>query len=1217
MKRALIPCKSALESNIGPNAPPNIEENKALPILRENKPTDNQEMKAENIKEECDSELARSVQPDNSGILPKIEGYLSAMNDNVNKEIADKNLRNLSNASGVSNSDLKEKKVGYQCPHCFLIFVDEWYLMRHSLTHQKYTCSHCPEKFHNETVLCHHLLNHLFPSRNALKAAKSLCPVCRKSVCGCVQFREDIGRVFKTASSLPNMTRKRFDPFSNEHLKISLDTYNNSMATHRQSSGFFFRRKHVDRKFKMPRKSLVKTVQSKSTLPKISLSKPDLEMKMPPKRQPQIKANKDISEVAPVDYKVCQLCGESLGSRPQYREHMFLHRVRARSRKSLNEEEVLPQKSNKKRPREPQLSPKAKKMRQDIKQEDDVSGKELSDDRNIDETMCEQPKKELPAPQRYQMRCFYCSRPFKRERELRTHIKFKCKISPKRPLRSLLPQGRSLIDLAREGFGKFYVWFDVLNNEVIDTVEVESDKPPSFKPIGKMIPKCKFCGMKFERVREVRKHLQAVCHKISREHRKSLLDFTSSLEDIDAVEFVNEELTKRMSVHSTPLSSQSETSEFNYFDPSDKDMFADNDSLRCESCFLSYATEEALLRHRIDCIGDISGDKSIGKKASSIEDSPLIPGVEDNQSEDLILDECQPRDDNADANSSSSSGILREESLDSSFHIKSEENESLLLSKNICDDSYAEKTSNPLPVLLKENDMKEERMNASVNEGNRNEKSAGNSEIYNVESDDTLNIERSDADSIGNENSGHSEVLNEDSSSEKSSSVVALNKNSSCEADISALSKRVGNTNETLGNCKILPQENDNEKISESDEQLPGDKNALASAENAGENNEVLHENSTTAGNSEILNEDNSSEATADNSEVLTEDCFAGIENMPVSSDFLDEVCESNLKITPTSSGTTTPFEMEDFELDGVNTVEKVAEFDEPTTFQGVNNRKEIDGEKLLVPAVQVLTDSNVSASEISEQIAAKADNETSLHLEDSLNPAEKNDGKDALEYKSFTSTIDLDSSDTPFDGFLTENCNLTSNVSSEADSSFEGFTNQSISHDNLGFRLVECDPTADDAIDDSSAMKELHINSISANDKNIDTESDNSNLTDIFCDSNENENSDTNSQGTDIFEENSAPCKTLENNDTEDNLNSQAAENISPSAPKPGDGMEGPTLLESSPQDDVICLENDCADEEDELNEGSDDGELLLDDGDMNFDMMFETVAVSDKTIS
>lgn len=65
-----------------------------------------------------------------------------------------------------------KKCIGYKCPICSKVFISDWLLLKHSLSHRKLVCNECNQVFFNEELLKIHFQKHLI---NSIKRDSGLC----------------------------------------------------------------------------------------------------------------------------------------------------------------------------------------------------------------------------------------------------------------------------------------------------------------------------------------------------------------------------------------------------------------------------------------------------------------------------------------------------------------------------------------------------------------------------------------------------------------------------------------------------------------------------------------------------------------------------------------------------------------------------------------------------------------------------------------------------------------------------------------------------------------------------------------------------------------------------------------------------------------------------------------------------------------------------------
>ncbi|XP_018009913.1 uncharacterized protein LOC108667402 [Hyalella azteca] len=497
--------------------------------------------------------------PESVKAVMRISASGDAMNfDDSSSEVAKEEKTFVANM--VAEADPKKVILGYECPICVKVFPSDWRLLRHSLSHQTFKCGLCPERFPNEIVLRDHLMSHVLNSLSQDELHAMKCSVCGQSSCVCVQLNTP--------------------PIKLENLQ----TNNRRMQMAKRSKKFFMSKKIIGpfegyrltlhQFIEMNRAKTEDNFKGKKRLLSSDHKLTERSNLHPSKRMKKLAAGQIANDILKNDSDVpyygedilllhnraCQLCGEVFDRKSQLDEHLFLHRLKGRDRRGM------------KRPFEAESNSLVPKLARLSASEDltEVTNLSSSTEKNtgnattahLHSSIIGTHSEEIPpvAPMtsklspRYQVRCFFCQKIMKRERELRVHMKFRCSKAPRSYLKKLLGAGKTLMCLAAEGHGKLYDIVDMLTMQVLDDCSFSSGAAtePKYtsKALGKLIPKCKFCGLKFERVREVRRHLQNMCHRVTKQTKKRIEE-GATLEDVDAVELLNENLQRRMNEHSS------------------------------------------------------------------------------------------------------------------------------------------------------------------------------------------------------------------------------------------------------------------------------------------------------------------------------------------------------------------------------------------------------------------------------------------------------------------------------------------------------------------------------------------------------------------------------------------------------------------------------------------------------------------------------------------
>ena len=464
-------------------------------------------------------------------------------------------------------AELRSTPVGFKCPHCSKIFVNRWCLLKHSLEHQTFSCSHCPEKFPNEIVLRQHLMLHVMQLTPLSEIQSMCCSLCKMAMCTCEGSKmqssgtQCVDSVLRQAHIKPQLAKRSKSKFLTKYYDNAFENLHVRLDRFCRTSQFRSQLSKISHK--LGNRAYSKTIFKRPTsrkMQKVSLHFPhDRKHFDEPKINPNIPvAVYELLDPPEEGTKKCKLCGDKFDNKSQLTEHLFLHRLKSRERRGLkrnadDEVDALVSKLPK-----VIINPTLPNHSHPLILEGvcpTTGSHEITPVQSSCSLSCEE-----TSSSKYLYKCVYCPKKMKRERDLRRHLRNTCKEAPKDYIHQVIIPGQTLEDLAAEGKGKFYLLVDSVTSEIveespIDSTPVSPINPTPVSPIdptpsgtkglqlnaqslGKLVPQCKFCLMKFDRVREVRKHLVTNCHKISAKIRRRVID-GAALEEVGAIKMIN------------------------------------------------------------------------------------------------------------------------------------------------------------------------------------------------------------------------------------------------------------------------------------------------------------------------------------------------------------------------------------------------------------------------------------------------------------------------------------------------------------------------------------------------------------------------------------------------------------------------------------------------------------------------------------------------------
>ncbi|KAK3863154.1 hypothetical protein Pcinc_031031 [Petrolisthes cinctipes] len=216
-------------------------------------------------------------------------------------------------------------------------------------------------------------------------------------------------------------------------------------------------------------------------------------------------------------YYMCEICDASFLSKVELNEHMFFHRLKSRSRRGEKRGQNFEEESE-----------VLKKMKTDEPlSKTDVETITVGGFERFKCPMCKghfatitdlnrhktQAHSENVAPQITELlQCVYCDKLYRRDRELRRHLKHDCVYAPK-SLKECLTPGVSL-ELASDG-----PHYRIVKKNVV--TQYLNDPGTSSKSSGKVSKRgpitCKYCQMVTKREAEMKRHVWKYCSRIPKD----------------------------------------------------------------------------------------------------------------------------------------------------------------------------------------------------------------------------------------------------------------------------------------------------------------------------------------------------------------------------------------------------------------------------------------------------------------------------------------------------------------------------------------------------------------------------------------------------------------------------------------------------------------------------------------------------------------------------
>lgn len=505
--------------------------------------------------------------------------------------------------------------IGYQCPTCNKVFVTEWQMMKHSITHFKFQCDVCEQSFSSEGSLKDHLHEHLTSAYEDEKYyCQFSCKTCHSLKCECFEplyFKaEEILRTYKRPqkarrSSKVFLSKPNSGP--NDHLRVTLGSYKKSLqqmhlgskmkgTQHQSQAGQQVLLRNVNhplQKNKMGHGTVNSDQQTISgvnltrlrgevpnseenqgyneysstglpalsvrndllittpegaisethpmTLPMDLKTKPDRRRRPPGSRKRTAKLSSNFIYKDTDFYFMCEMCDASFLSKAELSEHMFFHRLKSRSRRGEKRrltESVQEEENAAKRFKEEDLQMNEEvvtinvggfeRFKCPLCKGHFASVTDLNRHRtqaHKDNEIIPSVNETIPVPCLEMLQCNFCNRLYRRERELRRHLKHDCLAAPE-DLKNKLSVGISLTSLHEMGDGPYYSKVQRNSDEALVHHEYGTRMSPHKGPIT-----CKYCLTVTRREAEMKRHIWKYCTKIPKAIIKMFKD-GASLEEL-------------------------------------------------------------------------------------------------------------------------------------------------------------------------------------------------------------------------------------------------------------------------------------------------------------------------------------------------------------------------------------------------------------------------------------------------------------------------------------------------------------------------------------------------------------------------------------------------------------------------------------------------------------------------------------------------------------
>lgn len=542
--------------------------------------------------------------------------------------------------------------IGYRCPTCNKIFLTEWLMIKHSITHFRYQCDICEQVYPSESMLKHHIHDHLTGAYEDEKYYCQLsCKICHSLKCECYEptfcKTKDIPRAY-TRPQKARRTKKTFiskpNSSPNDHLLVTLADYkrlfqnssglgnvrsgrpglhisqkpdtvlgtsncNTPLKLQIQSNELEADIKYSKQeefkecesqerdlcldKTKQTATSLVNSKDTAGVITQNNLIDIKTESVSSPLSEDQLsveeesvgvdrgkrpcsrrRSNKLSSNFVYRDtdfYYMCEMCDASFLSKAELGEHMFFHRLKSRSRRG---EKRGPPGTAEEEREEVLKRLKVEELQNNEEVETiNVGGFErfkcplckghfasvtdLNRHRTQAHKGCETDISldlNVPVQCTEVFQCTYCEKFYRRERELRRHLKHDCTSAPKY-LKDKLSMGITLTYLQNLGDGPHY-------RMVKRNPEENSLHDPALsKTHTKTTPRgpitCKYCSMVTRREAEMKRHVWKYCPKIPKEVVKKYKEGTT-LQELGFL-YANEKIepSENTDPLSIPLSDES------------------------------------------------------------------------------------------------------------------------------------------------------------------------------------------------------------------------------------------------------------------------------------------------------------------------------------------------------------------------------------------------------------------------------------------------------------------------------------------------------------------------------------------------------------------------------------------------------------------------------------------------------------------------------------
>ncbi|KAK7066973.1 hypothetical protein SK128_025266 [Halocaridina rubra] len=213
-------------------------------------------------------------------------------------------------------------------------------------------------------------------------------------------------------------------------------------------------------------------------------------------------------------YYMCEICDSNFVSKSEMQDHMFFHRFRNRSRRG--EKRRLMEASSEERKKSKLVGAAVSEENETLESIDfgrfrcQKCGGHFASNTDLQRHNKQAHSEDLSSSQ--VLKCNYCEKLYRRERELRRHLKHACSSAPDRLRKILCSTNDNLYVLHEKGEGPHFTMVDRKTEELL--------RKEATHVVPKGPYKCKYCPLVTKREQEMKRHIWMTCKSTPKNIKK-------------------------------------------------------------------------------------------------------------------------------------------------------------------------------------------------------------------------------------------------------------------------------------------------------------------------------------------------------------------------------------------------------------------------------------------------------------------------------------------------------------------------------------------------------------------------------------------------------------------------------------------------------------------------------------------------------------------------